>query len=88
MLEKRQRRLRTGSFAAPVLIAMVTVTGGESMSANLKRDCTARVSFPFLFFSFLQYLTSKGVRIHAVDRASGRTAVKGHASVKEGVLKR
>jgi hypothetical protein len=34
MLEKRQRRLRTASFAVPILVAMVRVTGGESMSAK------------------------------------------------------
>ena len=34
MLEKRQRRLRTASFAVPILVAMVRVTGGESMPAK------------------------------------------------------
>jgi hypothetical protein len=34
MLEKRQRRLRAASFAVPILVAMVRVTGGESMSAK------------------------------------------------------
>jgi len=34
MLEKRQRRLRTASFAVPILVALVRVTGGESMSAK------------------------------------------------------
>lgn len=85
MLENRQRRLQIGSSAAPMLIAMVGVTGRESTSANLIGTvlyCTMR---GFLF-STVPYL--KGARIDAVDRATGRTAVKGHASVKEGVLKR